>query len=97
MSRAPLGKDTVETPFYKKSNNYNMRVMCIDGYEDVLTEGEAYTVTKVTKGNNYILEEVDVPQGYTSFNSNRFVPLVTSEDDALEESFWSEQSLINHD
>lgn len=95
MSRAPLGKDTVETPFYKKSNTYNMRVMCIDGYEGILTEGEVYTVTKVTTSNNYLLEEVDVPEGYTSFNSNRFIPLVTSEDDALEAAFWNEQSIVN--
>jgi hypothetical protein len=68
-----------------------MKVLCINGYEEVLTEGEVYTVAQVTVGNNFILEEVDVPEGYTSFNSNRFVPLITSDEDSLAEAFWNEQ------
>ena len=68
-----------------------MKVLCVNGYEDVLTEGEVYTVAQVTVGNNFILEEVDVPEGYTSFNSNRFVPLITSDEDSLSEAFWNEQ------
>ncbi len=68
-----------------------MKVLCIDGYEGVLTEGEVYTVAQVTIGNNFLLEEVSVPEGYTSFNSNRFVPLITSDEDSLAEAFWEEQ------
>ena len=68
-----------------------MKVLCVNGYEDVLTEGEVYTVAQVTVGNNFILEEVNVPEGYTSFNSNRFVPLITSDEDSLSEAFWNEQ------
>jgi hypothetical protein len=68
-----------------------MKVLCINGYEDVLTEGEVYTVAQVTVSNNFILEEVSVPEGYTSFNSNRFVPLITSDEDSLAEAFWNEQ------
>jgi hypothetical protein len=91
MSRELLGKTTVETSFSIKSNTYYMKVLCVNGYEDVLTEGEVYTVAQVTVGNNFILEEVDVPEGYTSFNSNRFVPLITSDEDSLSEAFWNEQ------
>jgi hypothetical protein len=68
-----------------------MKVLCINGHENVLTEGEVYTVAQVTVCNNFILEEVDVPEGYTSFNSNRFVPLITSDEDSLAEAFWNEQ------
>ncbi len=91
MSRETLGKTTVETSFSIKSNTYYMKVLCINGYEDVLTEGEVYTVAQVTVSNNFILEEVSVPEGYTSFNSNRFVPLITSDEDSLAEAFWNEQ------
>lgn len=91
-----LGKTTVETSFSKKSNTYYMIVLCIDGYEGVLTEGEAYTVSQMTTNGNFLLEEVEVPEGYTSFNSNRFVPLITTDLDdqwtnELEEQFWKEQ------
>ena len=64
-----------------------MKVLCVNGYENVLTEGEVYTVAQVTTGNNFLLEEVNVPEGYTSFNSNRFVPLITSDEDSLDETF----------
>ena len=91
MSRETLGKTTVETSFSIKSNTYYMKVLCVNGYEDVLTEGEVYTIAQVTTGNNFLLEEVNVPEGYTSFNSNRFVPLITSDEDSLAEAFWNEQ------
>ena len=91
MSRELLGKTTVETSFSIKSNTYYMKVLCVNGYENVLTEGEVYTVAQVTTGNNFLLEEIDVPEGYTSFNSNRFVPLITSDEDSLSEAFWNEQ------
>jgi hypothetical protein len=68
-----------------------MKVLCINGYEDVLTEGEVYTVAQVTVSNNFILEEVSVPEGYTSFNSNRFVPLITSD-----ETVYEEQSVVDY-
>jgi hypothetical protein len=64
-----------------------MKVLCINGYEGVLTEGEVYTVAQVTVSNNFLLEEVSVPEGYTSFNSNRFVPLITSDEDSLDKTF----------
>jgi hypothetical protein len=68
-----------------------MKVLCINGYEDVLTEGEVYTVAQVTISNNFLLEEVNVPEGYTSFNSNRFVPLITSD-----ETVYEEQSVVDY-
>ena len=73
-----------------------MKVLCVNGYEDVLTEGEVYTVAQVTNSNNYLLEEANVPEGYTSFNSNRFVPLITSDEDALEQAFWNEQPPVEY-
>jgi hypothetical protein len=82
-----LGTTTVETSFSIKPNTYYMKVLCIDGYEGVLTEGEVYTVAQVTVSNNFLLEEVSVPEGYTSFNSNRFVPLITSDEDSLDKTF----------
>jgi hypothetical protein len=70
-----------------------MRVMCINGHEGVLTEGDIYTVIEVTKSGNFILDEVAVPEPHTSFNSDRFVPLESDDDltEELEEEFWSEQ------
>jgi hypothetical protein len=68
-----------------------MKVLCINGYENVLTEGEVYTVAQVTVSNNFLLEEVSVPEGYTSFNSNRFVPLITSD-----ETIYDEQSVVDY-
>lgn len=93
-----LGKTTVETSFSKKSNTYYMKVLCIQGYENVLTEGEVYTVLQTTVSGNYLLEEVEVPEGYTSFNQNRFVPLQTTDLDELteemEKQYWEEQPNI---
>ena len=75
-----------------------MKVLCIQGYENVLTEGEVYTVLQTTVGGNYLLEEVEVPEGYTSFNQNRFVPLQTTDLDEwteeMEKQYWEEQPNI---
>jgi hypothetical protein len=46
--------------------------MCIEGHEGVLNAGEIYTVICITSKGNYILEEVKVPEGHTSFSSTRF-------------------------
>ena len=75
-----------------------MKVLCIEGYENVLTEGEVYTVLQTTVSGNYLLEEVEVPEGYTSFNQNRFVPLQTTDLDEwteeMEKQYWEEQPNI---
>ena len=75
-----------------------MKVLCIQGYENVLTEGEVYTVLQTTVSGNYLLEEVEVPEGYTSFNQNRFVPLQTTDLDEwteeMEKQYWEEQPNI---
>ena len=75
-----------------------MKVLCIQGYEGVLTESEVYTVLQVTPSGNYLLEEVEVPEGYTSFNQNRFVPLQTTDLDEwteeMEKQYWEEQPNI---
>ena len=93
-----LGKTTVETSFSKKSNTYYMKVLCIQGYEGVLTESEVYTVLQTTESGNYLLEEVEVPEGYTSFNQNRFVPLQSTDLDEwteeMEKQYWEEQPNI---
>jgi len=71
-----------------------MKVMCINGYENLLTDGNIYTVIEVTKKGNFLLEEVEVPEGYTSFNSSRFIPVQDTEDDwtaEIEEQFYKEQ------
>jgi hypothetical protein len=71
-----------------------MRVMCVDGYEGLLTEGNIYTVIEVTSKGNFILEEVSVPEGFTSFDFNRFVPVQDTDDmwnEELEEQFLAEQ------
>lgn len=60
-----------------------MKVMCINGSEDLLTEGDIYTVVYVTDKGNFLLEEVEVPEPYTSFDSNRFIPL--TQETVLEE------------
>jgi hypothetical protein len=98
MSREMLGKTTVETSFSKKSNTYYMKVLCVQGYENILTESEVYTVSQVTPSGNYLLEEVEVPEGYTSFNQNRFVPLISTDSDEwteeMEQQYWEEQPNI---
>ena len=62
-----------------------MRVLCLNGYEGVLSEGEVYTVKDVTDRGNYLLEEVEPPQPYSSFKKERFVPLTDSPEEVLEE------------
>ena len=75
-----------------------MKVLCIQGYEGVLTESEVYTVLQTTVSGNYLLEEVEVPEGYTSFNKNRFVPLQSTDLDEwteeMEKQYWEEQPNI---
>lgn len=75
-----------------------MRVMCIDGYEGLLTEGNIYTVVEVTQKGNVILEEVQVPEGFTSFASSRFIPIQDDGDltNELEVQFWSEQPTYDY-
>lgn len=73
-----------------------MIVKCIKGHEGVLNEGDIYTVVAETSKGNYILDEVEVPEGFTSFHKDRFeiVSLFYSEDvwdDEMEEAFWAEQ------
>ena len=64
-----------------------MRVLCINGHEGILEEGETYTVTEQTEGGNYLLAEVNPPPPYASFKSSRFVPVRDLEDIVeLEES-----------
>lgn len=52
-----------------------MRVLCINGHEGLLKEGDIYNVYFVTNQGHYLLEEVDPPEPFTSFHCNRFVPL----------------------
>jgi hypothetical protein len=71
-----------------------MKVMCINGYENLLIDGDIYTVVEVTKKGNFLLEEVEAPEGFTSFNSDRFIPVQDTEDnwtEEMEDTFWSEQ------
>lgn len=75
-----------------------MKVLCVQGYENILTESEVYTVSQVTPNGNYLLEEVEVPEGYTSFHQNRFVPLISTDLDEwteeMEQQYWEEQPNI---
>lgn len=64
-----------------------MRVLCVEGHEGVLEEGEVYTVREITERGNYILWEVEPPQPYVSFKQGRFVSL---EDEPAEELFVEE-------
>lgn len=72
-----------------------MKVLCIQGYEGLLIESEVYTVYQVTSNGNYLLEELKVPEGYTSFNKNRFVPLISTDlnewTEEMEQQYWEEQ------
>jgi hypothetical protein len=52
-----------------------MRVLCIQGHEGILEEGEVYTVMEETPKGNYLLFEVNPPEPYQCFNSGRFIPL----------------------
>ena len=72
-----------------------MRVVCITGSEGVLKEGDIYTVTEITKRGNFILDEVSVPEGFKSFDANRFIPIQDIEDDwteEMEESYCVDQN-----
>lgn len=60
-----------------------MKVLCIKGQKGFLIEGETYTVVNVTKKGNYLLNEIDPPEPYTSFDKDRFE--MVSDDDLLEE------------
>jgi hypothetical protein len=74
-----------------------MQVMCIKGHEGLLNEGDIYTVTALTSNGNYLLEEVEVPEGYTSFSNDRFAVLSEVEDgwnEELEKEYWKMQDLI---
>jgi len=71
-----------------------MKVMCINGYENLLTDGNIYTVVEVTKNGNFLLEEVEVPEGYTSYSSDRFIPVQDTEDtwtEDIEKQYWEAQ------
>lgn len=81
-----------------------MKVLCVQGHEDILIESEVYTVSQITPNGNYLLEEVKVPEGYTSFHQNRFVLLISTDADEwtedvvwteeMEKKYWSEQPNI---
>jgi hypothetical protein len=60
-----------------------MKVVCIKGQKGFLIEGETYTVINVTKKGNYLLNEIDPPEPYTSFDKDRFE--IVSDDDLLEQ------------
>ena len=63
-----------------------MRVKCIKSDDtNVLVEDAFYTVDAVTHRGNYILSEVAVPQGFTSFDKNRFEII----------EIWDEQPSFN--
>ena len=71
-----------------------MVVKCIKGHEDLIKEGDIYTVIAQTSRGNYILQEVKVPQGFTSFSKDRFEIIDDFEglwDIHMEEEFWAEQ------
>jgi len=67
--------------------------MCVQGHEGVLEEGNIYTVSSITSHGNFLLHEVEVPEGYTSFSASRFVTLQSDDDltSEMEEAFWAEQ------
>lgn len=70
-----------------------MQVMCVQGHEGLLEDGNIYTVSSITSNGNFLLEEVQVPEGYTSFSASRFVTLQSDDDwtQEMEEAFWAEQ------
>ena len=63
-----------------------------------MTESEVYTVSQETPSGKYQLEEVEVPEGYTSFNQNRFARLISTDSDEwteeMEQQYWEEQPNI---
>ena len=79
------------------NNLYNMKCMdiivniveCIKGASGILEEGIHYSVIDETVNGNYILDGVPIPEGYTSFNKDRFrvvkISLVEYEDEYYKE------------
>ena len=47
-------------------------VKCINVKENILNEGEEYTVLQITQKGNFILEEAESPFGYGCFDNTRF-------------------------
>lgn len=78
-----------------------MLVRCVRGDGKILTEGQTYFVTGVTRRGNFLLAEVECPLGYNCFDHTRFEVVYDHQADELdeewtsemEESFWSEQPL----
>lgn len=74
-----------------------MQVICNKGHEGLLVEGNTYTVIGITYKGNYILKEVEIPEGFTSFDKDRFQVFDIVVDDwseEMEESYWAEQPTI---
>ena len=74
-------------------------IICNKGHEDLLIEGHTYTVKGVTTKGNYILEEVEFPEGFTSFSKDRFEvfgnSLVENWTEDYEKEYWEIQSEIS--
>lgn len=70
-----------------------MKVVCIKGHEGVLIEGEIYTVVNVTKNGNYLLNELEPPEPYTSFDKDRFD--MVSDDDLMDLFFTDELVFVD--
>jgi hypothetical protein len=73
-----------------------MQIMCVQGHEGLLEDGNIYNVIGVTQNGNFLLEGVEVPEGYTSFAKERFQPisdmsLEDTWDEEMEERYWAEQ------
>jgi hypothetical protein len=71
-----------------------MQVICNIGHESLLVAGNTYTVIGVTKKGNYLLSEVEVPKGHTSFSKDRFYILDEGDIDwneDFEEAYYEEQ------
>lgn len=47
-------------------------VECMKGHPGILEERQVYSVLGETKEGNYLLYEVQVPEGYTCFDKERF-------------------------
>lgn len=62
-------------------------VECMKGHPGILEEGKLYSVLGETKEGNYLLFEVPVPEGYTSFSKDRFliVDTITSMSTSMSE------------
>ena len=73
------------------------KVICTLGHQGIIETGEIYTVVDITPKGNFILEEVAPPEGYTSFDKNRFCPIEDFDDGwnwELEKAFWAEQPFM---